>query len=137
MNQANRGAAMEPRKALGVAGGVALLSRSGSLAVGATAGLLGFTVPKQLGRVGSFVPTSVASGPVAATAPRYTTAANTAWATQPAPATAAVAPPAAAAAAAPTLPTPPPPPPTTAAAPPPTPPPTSPTAPQDSAPADD
>ena len=71
---------MEHRKALAVAGGVALLSLSGSLAVGATAGLLGFTVPKQLGRVGSFVPTSVASGPVAATAPRYTTAANTSWA---------------------------------------------------------
>src|ERR1700716_4183858 len=98
---------MEHRKALAVAGGVALLSLSGSLAVGATAGLLGFTVPKQLGRVGTFVPTSVASGPVAATAPRYATAANTSWATQPAPATAAVAPlAAAAAAAAPTVPTP-------------------------------
>src|SRR2546429_633314 len=147
MNQANRGAAMEHRKALAVAGGVALLSLSGSLAVGATAGLLGFTVPKQLGRVGSFVPTSVATGPLAATPPRFTPPATTPppppWSSAPGPApqpppssSPPATPPTAAPAPAP-APQPAPSTTTTTAAPAPSTTTTSTTAPQDSSPADD
>src|SRR5438477_4335623 len=71
---------MEHSKAMAVAGGVALLTLSGSLAISATQGLLGFTVPTQLGHVNSFVPASDRPSAAATRAPGYTTAANTGFA---------------------------------------------------------
>ena len=71
---------MEHRPALVFAGGVALLTLAGSLAIGATEGLLGFGNPKQPERAGTLAQSLLDGSGVPAIGPRDTTAANTVWA---------------------------------------------------------
>src|SRR6267143_3105373 len=55
---------MEHKNALAVAGGVALLTLSASLGLGATYGLFGFAVPKHFGPGGTLVPTGRPGSPL-------------------------------------------------------------------------